>query len=851
MDEEYTIDSLNIEINTNAKKANDEIDRLQRNINDLKKTSVSSAKVKGVDDASMIKNQRAQLEALLSNNRAFLNAQKYEDVFFEASKLGFSAKGAKDIADYWAIYKSGANTAEDSTKRLSKKLYELKENVYKLDNSFTKTSKSSGLFMKTLKYSLVYTTIYSGFRAVSNAISTGTENLYQWSKALKGEFATSMDDMATSIQYFQNSIGTVIAPLANEFAPILEIITNKAVDFANQLAMIGATLSGADSWTKAVRVEKEYAEAAEDAAKATKNLLAGFDELNVIQSKNRRSTSKNTPDYSTMFEEVALNREDMTGWAQVVTKAIDGVRTALDWLGIDFEELLGMAGAVGITIAGWKLTMGFVGGIANLIKNFDTLRKPIGITLAVSGLALTFDAAKDLGAGSKEFSDYLQAGIGAALGVGGSLLKFGANALGLTVGIGATLITSFIGFVVGRNAANEKAFYESEIGKYWADKVKMSEIRLESSAEILLNLETIEANVAETEKSFAVLKTLVGEALSINSIPPEQRTSADTAKLKGLLEEINGMGVEITLDDNGNIKQTNSEVQELIRSTEQYYMTVAYQDAIVAAYKENAAAVIDLEDAQESLAQTSDEYRDIQQRLYNALWESNKILLGINDTSDITADKFDGIAGSLMKTNPELSDLILELQNAETALNNDKAAVDNLKMAVERSQTQVETFTEKLNDLSNIKATPKIELDNGPALKAVRDVEEEIRSLGSTIPNSYKVSLRGQHGSIAQYASGGFPTSGEIFMARENGMTEYVGSMGNRAAVANNDQIVSGIASGVAAANSEQNRLLSEQNALLRAILEKETGVVIAPSAGLGKVMNQSAKLYAAATGGR
>jgi hypothetical protein len=100
------------------------------------------------------------------------------------------------------------------------------------------------------------------------------------------------------------------------------------------------------------------------------------------------------------------------------------------------------------------------------------------------------------------------------------------------------------------------------------------------------------------------------------------------------------------------------------------------------------------------------------------------------------------------------------------------------------------------------------------------------------------------------FASGGFPTSGEIFMARENGMTEYVGSMGGRAAVANNDQIVSGIASGVAAANSEQNRLLSEQNALLRAILEKETDVRITPSVGLGKVMNQSAKMYASAVGG-
>lgn len=825
MDEEYTIDSLNIKVNTNAEKANREIDRLQRNINDLKKSSVSGAKFKGVDDEMLRKWERANEKFGYTPYETFVEAQKYKFVHLDE------------------LRKQSVSSETN--------LEKLRKTVDGLGNSFTKSGKSSNLFLKSLKYSLVYTTIYSGFRAISNAISTGTENLYQWSKALKGEFAASMDDMATSIQYFHNSIGTVIAPLANEFAPVLEIITNKAVDFANQLAMIGATLSGADSWTKAIRVEKEYAEAATEAAEATRNMLAGFDELNVIQSKNQRSTSANKPDYSTMFEEVALNREDMTGWAQNVTSALETVRGALDWLGIDFEELLSMAGAVGIAVAGWKLATGFVGSISNLVKNFDTLRKPIGITLAVSGLALTFDAAKDLGAGSKDFSDYLRAGIGAALGIGGSLLKFGANALGLTVGIGATLITSFIGFVVGRNAANEKAFYESEIGKYWADKVKMSEIRLESSAELLLNLETIEANVAETEKSFAVLKTLVSEALSVNSIPPEQRTSADTAKLKGLLEEINGMGVEITLDENGNIKQTNSEVQELIRSTEQYYMTVAYQDAIVAAYKENAAAVIDLEDAQESLAQTSDEYRDIQQRLYDAIHETDRTMMGINSTSDVTAEKFDGLYGVLYGLNPEVKTMILELQNAETALNNDKTAVDNLKTAVEKSQTQVEAFTEKLNELSNIKATPKIELDNGPALEAVRDVEEEIRSLGSTLPSSYKVSLRGQHGSIAKYASGGFPTSGEIFMARENGMTEYVGSMGNRAAVANNDQIVSGIASGVAAANSEQNRLLSEQNALLRAILEKETDVRITPSAGLGKVMNQSAKLYVAAAGGR
>lgn len=78
--------------------------------------------------------------------------------------------------------------------------------------------------------------------------------------------------------------------------------------------------------------------------------------------------------------------------------------------------------------------------------------------------------------------------------------------------------------------------------------------------------------------------------------------------------------------------------------------------------------------------------------------------------------------------------------------------------------------------------------------------------------------------SIPRFAEGGFPEQGQMFIAREAG-AEMVGSIGRRTAVANNDQIVAGITSGVAEANSEQNALLREQNALLRALLDKDSNV--------------------------
>lgn len=80
-------------------------------------------------------------------------------------------------------------------------------------------------------------------------------------------------------------------------------------------------------------------------------------------------------------------------------------------------------------------------------------------------------------------------------------------------------------------------------------------------------------------------------------------------------------------------------------------------------------------------------------------------------------------------------------------------------------------------------------------------------------------------GRVSLYADGGLPETGELFMARENGLNEMVGRIGNHHAVANNDQIVAGITSGVYQANEEQNALLREQNSLLRQLLEKDMSV--------------------------
>lgn len=99
-------------------------------------------------------------------------------------------------------------------------------------------------------------------------------------------------------------------------------------------------------------------------------------------------------------------------------------------------------------------------------------------------------------------------------------------------------------------------------------------------------------------------------------------------------------------------------------------------------------------------------------------------------------------------------------------------------------------------------------------------------------------------GRIPTFQTGGFPEDG-LFMANHS---ELVGRFSNgKTAVANNEQIVAGIASGVRDANAEQNALLREQNQLLRAILEKE-GIT---ADDIFRSVQNSAESYYKMTGNR
>ena len=81
------------------------------------------------------------------------------------------------------------------------------------------------------------------------------------------------------------------------------------------------------------------------------------------------------------------------------------------------------------------------------------------------------------------------------------------------------------------------------------------------------------------------------------------------------------------------------------------------------------------------------------------------------------------------------------------------------------------------------------------------------KTLGFNLQTTGKIS-------IPRFEMGGFPNTGELFMARENGIPEMVGSIGGNTAVANNNQIERAIASAV------ENAIVNRMEPYLRQLVE-------------------------------
>lgn len=790
--------------------------------------------------ANSVKNKQFN-DILKSAGKETSQSDILESLIKNAEQLDTVEKPLASITAKFGELKAKAKGAAKSIKDLGKQMSKsFKNSVF---------GETIGKVAGSLERILRYRTVNEFLKQIAKAFSEGVNNLYQYSKAVGTDFATSMDSAATSLQYFRNSVGAMTAPILNALIPVFDSLIDRIVEGVNWLNQLIAKMTGASSWTKAIRQQKEYAEAAKDSAAAQKQLLAGFDELNVISSTGS-SSGKTTPDYSGMFEEVSMENisSSVTEWS--------------DRLLDTWAKIKEYATEIVAALLGIKVSELFGGG-------FGT-----SATLAISfaGLAFEFDGIKNLASGEVTKENILKAVLGSLATIAGLTVKWGKA--GLIIGLVATLATAATAFTIGFNEKTKAYYNQDELYRRANELFEKSKLNLKTEADVAIEIDNLDAPVKEVESQMAYLKNIIDAAFDIASIPKEQRTSGEAELLKTLISEINGMGIDISINDDGSLSRTRQEVEDLYTALDKQLKQQAYSEVIKDAYKQQADAMVRIKDYQAENAEATDKFRESQQKLFDLiqndttlqyfLREAHSGLVDVKDASEITTESLSTSHRTAITFAKVLGDEgVTEFAKYREALEKAEKAMDNNNQAIEDAQTnfdnatkKVEFFKDQMNSLDGM--TAGVTIDVKADFSKVEEAREKIRKTktDSIVDDLLFSSLDNK------FADGGFPTMGQLFVAREAG-PELVGTIGGRNAVANNGQIIAGIQAGVTNAmngvlranssgsdkdTAEQNKLLREQNRLLQKIADKELS--ISPSVALGRAVKRSQKMVEQVTGG-
>lgn len=430
-----------------------------------------------------------------TNAKAPVSSAFGEDVRIDPSTVtdtsdrldGLNAK-ISESGSRWSSYANTATKALSNVKSGTAKLGSVAGKVF--SNLTSKLSKN----VRLVQLQILYRVVDRILSLITSSFKEGIDAVYQYSKALGGSFAKSLDTLAASFNYLKGSLGAMAAPLIVTLTPVIEWLIDKFVDLLNIINQVFARLSGASTWTKATKVATEYAAAADDATAANKRLkksLLGIDEINALQdnSTNDGGGSSSTNDNAGYaFTEVPLDNT-----------YVDGIIDRL-------KEILTIVGEIGIGLLAWKLSAPFLGSL-------NALSVALGATLLIDAIRCVLKDGLDIG-------DIVKGAIGGALIGAGLGFKFGGwmGAIGgIIIGVGVSLLIEGITSMIseGFNVENAITTLSGALGtvtgiatviKLFNKKVGNPTTEMDTAAQ---NLETVSTGTSTiTTKLTTLVKNL-------------------------------------------------------------------------------------------------------------------------------------------------------------------------------------------------------------------------------------------------------------------------------------------------------------------------------------------------------
>ena len=216
-----------------------------------------------------------------------------------------------------------------------------------IEKTIRKTGgKVSGFFVKLgkkIKDTFQTMIIWRAFNAILTGLRDGLQNIVRGNEGANKSFS----QLATSTLYLKNSLAAALLPALQAIMPIITQIIDAFARAANMVGAFIAALTGKATFVQAVQLQQDYAGSLNGTAEAAEKVhqqLAGFDELNIIQSKSDGGGAYNpATDYGGMFEEVEIP-DNILAFAEKIRELFGRIKDAIAEL--NFSPLIASVNSV-------------------------------------------------------------------------------------------------------------------------------------------------------------------------------------------------------------------------------------------------------------------------------------------------------------------------------------------------------------------------------------------------------------------------------------------------------------------------------------------------------------------------
>lgn len=239
--------------------------------------------------------------------------------------------------------KNGMEDKANSIKNIRYASEKASKSIRKMGDSAKKSSGGFKVGLKTmLKYVFGVQSLIALINKLRSALVEGFKNLAQFNNGVNPT-NTALSNLKSALTQVKNSFAVAFAPILTVVEPILTSLISLLSTAMNYVGQFFAALTGASTFTKAIKAQENYAKSLNGtaaAAKKAKGSLASIDELN-NQSKHDSGSASGTVSPNDMFE-VSPIESKIAGLASKLKSILDPIRESLqNWFkNIDFQPLI-------------------------------------------------------------------------------------------------------------------------------------------------------------------------------------------------------------------------------------------------------------------------------------------------------------------------------------------------------------------------------------------------------------------------------------------------------------------------------------------------------------------------------